>query len=93
MAKKTALSGDVHAAPQTGSTPFSNELSDLLKKARPLIMGVLNVTPNSFRRRPLSHPAAAIGQAQHLAAEGADILDVGAESSPSVWQCGRGGAR
>ena len=82
MAKKTALSGDVHAAPQTGSTPFSNELSDLLKKARPLIMGVLNVTPDSFSDGGrFLDPAAAIGQAQRLAAEGADILDVGAESS------------
>ena len=82
MAKKTALSGDVHAAPQTGSTPFSNELSDLLKKARPLVMGVLNVTPDSFSDGGrFLDPAAAIGQAQRLAAEGADILDVGAESS------------
>ena len=82
MAKETALSGDLHAAPETGSTPFANELSDLLKKGRPLVMGVLNVTPDSFSDGGrFLDPAAAIAQAQRLAAEGADILDVGAESS------------
>ena len=82
MAKETALSGDLHAAPETGSTPFTNELSDLLKKGRPLVMGVLNVTPDSFSDGGrFLDPAAAIAQAQRLAAEGADILDVGAESS------------
>src|SRR6202166_2402213 len=82
MAKETALSGDLHAAPATGSTRFANELSDLLKKRRPLVMGVLNVTPDSFSDGGrFLDPAAAIAQAQRLAAEGADILDVGAESS------------
>jgi dihydropteroate synthase len=82
MAKETALSGDLHAAPETGSTPFTNELSDLLKKGRPLVMAVLNVTPDSFSDGGrFLDPAAAIAQAQCLAAKGADILDVGAESS------------
>ena len=82
MAKETALSGDLYAVSETGSTPFANELSDLLKKGRPLVMGVLNVTPDSFSDGGrFLDPAAAIAQAQRLAAEGADILDVGAESS------------
>jgi dihydropteroate synthase len=82
MAKETALSGDLRAAPATGSAPSANELSDLLKKGRPLVMGVLNVTPDSFSDGGrFLDPAAAIAQAQRLAAEGADILDVGAESS------------
>jgi len=45
-------------------------------------MGVLNVTPDSFfagSRYP--EPRAAIAQAERLVAEGADILDVGAEST------------
>jgi dihydropteroate synthase len=82
MAKETALSDDLHAASATGSAPSANELSDLLKKGRPLVMGVLNVTPDSFSDGGrFLDPAAAVAQAQRLAAEGADILDVGAESS------------
>ena len=82
MAKETAVSRAFHAAPATGSAPSTNELSDLLEKARPLVMGVLNVTPDSFSDGGrFLDPAAAIAQAQRLAAEGADILDVGAESS------------
>jgi dihydropteroate synthase len=45
-------------------------------------MGVLNVTPDSFSDGGrFLDPAAAIAQAQRLAAEDADILDIGAESS------------
>jgi dihydropteroate synthase len=47
-----------------------------------LIMGVVNVTPDSFSDggRHLD-PEAAIAQALRLAAEGADIVDLGAEST------------
>jgi dihydropteroate synthase len=47
-----------------------------------LIMGVVNVTPDSFSDggRFIS-PEAALAQAAKLADEGADILDIGAESS------------
>ena len=71
---------------QTVSTPGSESGADvlerLLAKARPLVMGVLNVTPDSFSDggRYLD-PQAAIVHARRLAAEGADILDVGAEST------------
>jgi dihydropteroate synthase len=49
---------------------------------RPLVMGILNVTPDSFSDagRYLS-TSAAIERALALAAEGADILDVGGEST------------
>ncbi|HZC56823.1 MAG TPA: dihydropteroate synthase [Xanthobacteraceae bacterium] len=61
-------------------------LTELLAKARPLgrplIMGVLNVTPDSFSDGGhFLEPAAAIEQARRLAAEGADIIDIGAEST------------
>ncbi|MDE1972455.1 MAG: dihydropteroate synthase [Hyphomicrobiales bacterium] len=57
-------------------------LARLLGKARPLVMGVLNVTPDSFSDGGrFLDPAAAIAQARRLAAEGADIIDVGAEST------------
>ena len=49
---------------------------------RPLVMGVLNVTPDSFSDGGrFADPAAAIRQAERMAAEGADILDIGAEST------------
>jgi dihydropteroate synthase len=45
-------------------------------------MGVLNVTPDSFSDGgQFFDPASAIAQAQRMAAEGADILDIGAEST------------
>jgi dihydropteroate synthase len=45
-------------------------------------MGVLNITPDSFSDGGrFLDPAAAIAQAERLVAEGADILDIGAESS------------
>jgi dihydropteroate synthase len=45
-------------------------------------MGVLNITPDSFSDGGrFFDPQAAIAQAQRLIAEGADILDVGAEST------------
>lgn len=49
---------------------------------RPLIMGILNVTPDSFSDggRFFSLDAA-LAQAYKLAAEGADIIDVGGEST------------
>jgi len=65
------------AAPRDGAV-----LQDLLAKARPLVMGVLNVTPDSFSDGGrFLDPKAAIGHAGHLVAEGADILDLGAEST------------
>jgi dihydropteroate synthase len=54
----------------------------LLAKRRTLIMGVLNVTPDSFSDGGhFLDPQAAIAHARRLVAEGADILDVGAEST------------
>jgi dihydropteroate synthase len=49
---------------------------------RPLIMGVLNVTPDSFSDGGrFLDPAAAIAHARQMMEEGADLIDVGAESS------------
>lgn len=49
---------------------------------RPLIMGVVNVTPDSFSDGGVSFDADdAIARAEQLVAEGADLLDVGGEST------------
>ncbi len=50
--------------------------------ARTLVMGVLNVTPDSFSDGGLYfEPGAALEQALRLLDEGADIVDVGGEST------------
>ena len=60
-------------------------MSFVLPTKRPLIMGVINVTPDSFSGDGLmSHEdyvAAATEQAAQMIEEGADILDIGGESS------------
>jgi dihydropteroate synthase len=49
---------------------------------RPLVMGVLNVTPDSFSDGGrFMEPAAALDHAQRMIADGADIIDIGAEST------------
>lgn len=53
-----------------------------LPLARPLVMGVINVTPDSFSDGGrFLDPSSAAEQAQRLVEEGADILDLGGESS------------
>ncbi len=48
----------------------------------PLVMGIVNVTPDSFSDGgDFFDPALAIAHAKQLVAEGADILDLGAEST------------
>ena len=57
-------------------------MAELFAKGRPLVMGVLNVTPDSFSDGGcFLEPADAIAQAQRLVAEGADLIDVGAQST------------
>jgi dihydropteroate synthase len=49
---------------------------------RPLIMGILNVTPDSFSDGGLhTAPEAAIAAARAMLAEGADVIDIGGEST------------
>jgi dihydropteroate synthase len=82
MGQETAASLDRPNDLPRRPAPGVGLLRGLLAKGRPLVMGVLNVTPDSFSDGGhFLDPAAAIAQAERLAAEGADILDVGAESS------------
>jgi dihydropteroate synthase len=49
---------------------------------RPLIMGVLNVTPDSFSDGGrFAAVESAVAQAEKLAADGADLIDIGGEST------------
>ena len=49
---------------------------------RPLVMGVVNITPDSFSDGGrFFDPGAAVAHARQLVEEGADILDIGGESS------------
>jgi dihydropteroate synthase len=57
-------------------------LSRLLSRPVPAVMGVLNVTPDSFSDGgKFLAPEHALAQAQRLIADGADIIDIGAEST------------
>jgi dihydropteroate synthase len=57
-------------------------LRALLSKPYPSVMGVLNVTPDSFSDGgQFDAPERALGQARRIIAEGADIIDIGAEST------------
>src|ERR1700752_5382604 len=61
---------------------------------RTLIMGVVNVTPDSFSDGgQFLDPEKALEQAEHLLAEGADIIDVGGESTRPGAQVETGAPR
>jgi dihydropteroate synthase len=83
MAARTTAANVTRGAPSvSGPAPAGNLLAGLLAKGRPLVMGVLNVTPDSFSDGGrFLEPAAALAQARRLVDEGADIIDVGAEST------------
>jgi dihydropteroate synthase len=54
----------------------------LLELARPLVMGIVNVTPDSFSDGGRFFSAdAALSHAHRLIEEGADLLDIGGEST------------
>ena len=64
----------------------------VLEEIRPQIMGVLNITPDSFSDGGKFLAAdAALAQAERMIDEGADIIDIGGESTrpgadPVAWE-------
>jgi dihydropteroate synthase len=48
---------------------------------RTYVMGILNLSPDSFSGDGIADPEAAVAQAHRLVSEGADILDIGGEST------------
>ncbi|WP_166293684.1 MULTISPECIES: dihydropteroate synthase [unclassified Bradyrhizobium] len=63
-------------------TAVSAVLPALLSMPYPAVMGILNVTPDSFSDGgQFVAPEQALAQARRLVTEGADIIDIGAEST------------
>ena len=72
----------IDKAAGTAPKPSPLTLSALFSPGRPLVMGVLNVTPDSFSDGGrFLDPTVAIAHAAEMARQGADILDIGAEST------------
>ena len=65
-----------HSAARAAQEP----LGGLLATGRPIVMGILNVTPDSFSDGGrFNDPERAIAHAARIVEEGADIIDIGAE--------------
>jgi dihydropteroate synthase len=76
------LARTFEAAADPAQKPARDALSALLALGRPLVMGILNVTPDSFSDGGrFIDPAKAVAHAGIMAQQGADILDIGAEST------------
>jgi len=77
-----ALANTIENAAKPQQKPGPAWLAGLLGQGRPLVMGVLNVTPDSFSDGgKFLDPANALAHARAMIDQGADILDVGAEST------------
>jgi dihydropteroate synthase len=76
LAPRRTASGDK----VTDAVP--HPLDRLLAERRPIVMGILNLTPDSFADGGrFVDPADALAHARRMIADGADIIDVGGESS------------
>ena len=76
------LARTFEAAAGPAQKPARDVLSALLSLGRPLVMGILNVTPDSFSDGGrFIDPAKAVAHAGIMSQQGADILDIGAEST------------
>jgi len=68
-------------APPAGAAGHA-KLTALLSKPYPAVMGILNLTPDSFSDGgQFMAPERALAQAHRMIADGADIIDIGAEST------------
>lgn len=68
--------------PMTDPERHDFALRTLLARPCPAIMGILNVTPDSFSDGGVFlEPGSALIHAKQMIADGADILDIGAEST------------
>ena len=70
------------ARADTPATAVPPVLAALLARPVPAVMGILNVTPDSFSDGgQFDAPERALTQARRMIAEGAGIIDIGAEST------------
>jgi dihydropteroate synthase len=75
-----SVSDPISPHPEAARSP--DVIGRLLADGRTVVMGVLNITPDSFSDGGrFLDPETAIAHGKRLVAEGADILDVGAEST------------
>ncbi len=88
LRRRIVSTGDLLQAPPAGAEPILQRLRAARAPIagcafdRTLLMGVVNVTPDSFSDGGhYLDPGAAVAHGLQLEAEGADILDVGGEST------------
>jgi dihydropteroate synthase len=73
-----------HQSIQTKPTTWrcGRFLFDFAKRKRPIVMGILNATPDSFSDGgKFRSPKDAIAQAERMLADGVDLIDIGGEST------------
>ncbi|MGH6726465.1 MAG: dihydropteroate synthase, partial [Pseudolabrys sp.] len=76
------LARSIETSAEQARKPAPCGLSALLALRRPLVIGILNVTPDSFSDGGrFIDPGKAIAHAAAMVDAGADILDLGAEST------------
>lgn len=81
MAERTLSSAAARSKHETRRIPCAHE-RDLLYRGVPLVMGILNATPDSFSDGGVFHTQdEAIAHAKRMQTEGADLIDVGGEST------------
>ena len=69
----------VIAMNQLGTTQCGN--TEFRWGERTYVMGILNLSPDSFSGDGITNLEAAVAQAHHFVSQGADILDIGGEST------------
>jgi dihydropteroate synthase len=66
--------------------PLRIGASEFLWGSRTYVMGIINITPDSFSGDGLTGVDAAVARARRMEEDGADLIDVGAESTrPETW--------
>ena len=84
------LSRDIGCAMRNLSCRGKRQFGPLELGGRTLIMGILNVTPDSFSGDGVTDPEKAVGRALEMEKGGADIIDIGGESTrPGAARPGR----
>lgn len=70
-----------HVSDERKPAPMRIGPRDFVWGARTYIMGIVNVSPDSFSGDGIADPEEAVAYGKRLVAEGADLLDVGGQST------------